>query len=550
MPDTPPAPDGPLTASERGWGVAVLVAALLSVAPALQGGFVHDDRGLIEDSPRIGDWSNFLEALGSDLFWLSGSVRPSPYWRPWVTATYFVDHALGDGAAWVFHLHNALLAVILAVLLWWLGGRRAAGAIGALLVLLHPAFVEPVANITARTDLYVAVAGVAALVCPKRWRLALLAVALGCKETAILIPALWVLQSLAGGWRKAWRDSRAGWALVAGWLVARGLLVGGRATGPPWDGWGGLPARLGTALWRIVAPGSGPRPDVDLSHLPDMGAALGLLVAAAVVGGIGWLAWRGRTWLAVGLGTVLFPLLLTAGLAGPGIRMADGLLAWSIAGAGLLLLQLPSRAVVVLAPLVGLLAVGHVQRMAVWRSPETLWSAALSATPDDPRVQLKAARVVLAEAPSRARTLAGGILAHPDPRLRREGHEVIARAWLLEPVLSAEGARDLRAALRHAADPTDREAGWACAARCVWDDAPTVSPTPDRVAVCRAAVDRGEATGDVWNTIGMLAAEAGSLDAARDAFATALELEPGRAAFRTNLELADRLLAEAGHPRD
>ena len=521
--------------SDRLWAGLVAAATALLTLPVLRLGFVHDDRSLIEHSPRVGDLATLPRALVSDLFWLSDSVRPSPYWRPWVTFTYYLDHLVGGGGPGVYHLHNGLLAVVLALVVWWAAGKRWQGAVVAGLVVLHPSFVEPVANITARTDLYVALLGTAAVVLPRRWGLVALGLALGCKETAILVPALWALQGLGRGWRSAWAESRWGWLVVGVWLVVRSLLVGGRSAGAPWEGWGGIPGRLGMALQRMVAPSGGPRPDVDLAGVPDVGMWVGGLLVVVVAGAFVALAWRRRDQVAVALAMVLGPLLLTSGLAGPGIRMADGLLAWPLVGVGLVLARLPGRGLGFLVPVVAVLAWGHSQRLAVWSSPETLWHAALVERPDDPRVQLKLGRVVLEGAPRKALLLAGPVQAHADARLRREGHELAARALLLE---REPGEDDLlREHLRAAAVADDREAGWAYGALCVWDD-----QHPGRVAVCETAIALGGATGDVWNTLGIAVAGQGDMGAARDAFAAAVALEPGRQEFKDNLARAEVLM--------
>ncbi len=520
--------------------------ALFSVAPVRGLGFVHDDRTLLENSSKVGDWSTLPQALRSDLFWLSDSVRPSPYWRPWISASYYLDHGVGGGSPQAFHVHNAILGVLLAFLVWSVAGRGRRGALASALLLLHPAFVEPLANITARTDLYVALLGLLAVFGPRRARLPAFGLALLCKETAVVIPALWVVQHLqqGRGLAEALRRCLPGFGVLVGWLALRGSLVGGRAAGPPWEGWGGLPGRLGVALLRMVAPGPGPRPDVDLSQLPDLPAAVGVGVAAALSAGLAVWAVRRRSTPALVLLTALMPLLVTTGLAGPGIRMADGLLAWPLAAMVLLVGFLPDRVAVLWLPLVAFLAVGHGARVAVWSSPETLWSAALQATPHDPRVQLKAGRVVLPHNARTALRLSSEVQQHPDPRLRREGHELAARA-LLAVDRNPDEDRLLLLHLRQAADPLDPEAGWACQARCVWDDGPTPAAVPRRRAVCEAAIAHGSATGDVWNALGILLAEAEDWPAVVHAFEQAVALDPTRREFHDNLQRARTMAASS-----
>ncbi len=524
--------------------MAVCVGAILAVLPTRTLGFVHDDRALIANSDKLGDLSTLPTALVSDLFWLSDGVRPSPYWRPWISLSYYLDHLLGDGEAWAFHLHNGLLAVLLALVIWLSCGRGGRGALVAGLVLLHPAFVEPVANVTARTDLYVALLGTVAVLWRSRFGTPALVLALLCKETAVLIPLIWMLQDLGTGERvlHSLRRAGRGLGLVAGWLGLRALFVGGRATGALWEGWGGIPGRLGVAAQRLAAPGPGPRPDVDLSHLSPLPASVGLLVSVSLAAVCIWVARRSGSRVGVALAMVLGPLVLTAGLAGPNIRMADGLLAWALVGVGLLLGQLPRPALACLVPVVAVLAAGHQARVRVWQSPETLWRAALAATPEDPRVQLKAGRIALQTRPRAALALSRPIQSHPDARLRREGHELASRA-LFAAQRSAEDDALLRTHLRAAAQPQDAEAGWACQARCVWDDLPGDAQAATRADVCLAAVALGHASGDVWNTLGILRAQQGDLQQAEIAFANAVALEPDRPVFEQNLAEARRLSA-------
>ena len=187
-----------------------------------------------------------------------------------------------------------------------------------------------------------------------------------------------------------------------------------------------------------------------------------------------------------------------------------------------------------MVPVLVLFAVGQVDRIAVWQSPETLWTAALNANPDDPRVQLKTGRVRLAHQPAEALRLSEDAWSHPDTRIQREGHELAARALLLLPNVA-------HAAIRHhltlAADMDDPEAGWACAARCVWDE--TAS---NRWQMCQTAVNREAATGDVYNTMGVIRASEQDLLGAQDWFALAVQTEPHRSEFQDNLAKADRLL--------
>ena len=508
---------------------------MLVAAATLTLGFVHDDRALLEDNARLGDLSTLPSALLHDLFWLAdGQVRPSPYWRPFVTLSYYVDQRVGGGTAWAFHLGNAVGFVGLALAALRAYGGRAAGALAVGVALLHPLFAEPLSNITARTDLYLALFGTLALLAPKGWRLVPLALALGCKEVAVIIPALFFMQERTQGkdTRSAMRSALPAGLVVGAFVLVRQLLVGGRSAGPPWEGWAAMPARLVHALGRLIWPGAGPRPDLDLEHLTHLPTAAGLALAIVVIVLPLWLAHRSK--LAVPLAITLWPTLMTAGLVSPGLRYADGFAAWPLVGVGWMLARLPRPWMWMMGPLVCIFAAGQSERIAVWTSPDTLWTAALDANPQDPRVQLKTGRVRLAEQPAEALRLSEGARSHPDARIQREGHELAARALLLLPD-APETA--IRHHLTIAADMDDLEAGWACAAACVWDDTAT-----NRWQMCETAVARDAATADVYNTMGVMRAGEQDLRGARDWFALAVEAEPERSEFRDNLAKAERLL--------
>ncbi len=56
----------------------------------------QDDRLLVEGSRLLPEVGTLKQALLRDLFWLAeGKARVSPYWRPLVSASYYLDHAVG-----------------------------------------------------------------------------------------------------------------------------------------------------------------------------------------------------------------------------------------------------------------------------------------------------------------------------------------------------------------------------------------------------------------------------------------------------------------------
>ncbi len=192
------------------------------------------------------------------------------YWRPVKALTYGLDHQIGGGAAWAYHLSNLWLhaAACLALLLFV---RRAAGerwpGLAEALALLQataPLHVEAVAWISARSDVLVAGFGLLAAWALLRARYATtvarvagfrllsglgVVMAIGSKETGLVMAVFLGLVSLLvpdGN-----RPGRLGRLLAECWLP--GLLAAGLV------GWrllvvadiqlGGLGSRAGLGTW-------------------------------------------------------------------------------------------------------------------------------------------------------------------------------------------------------------------------------------------------------------------------------------------------------------
>lgn len=517
---------------------------------ALFHGFVHDDQALLEGSHRLADLSTLPTALTHDLFWLAdGAVRPSPYWRPLVVLSYYLDRAIGGGAAWTFHATN----LVLLALLGWLALRGVEGRwrrLGVLLLCLgHPMQVEVAQNITARTDLLAAIFGVLAA---RRAGLAgagLTLLALLSKEVALVVPLVAALAATAEG------DGRRGrWlphALVAlGWLAVRGALVAGFGVAPEdrglptLDGTLEAPARvlfyLGRLLW--------PLHPVAARALPEPGLPL-IILGWAIVAGMGLAlarALRDRRPLAGDLATLLLPLLPVSGLMASPVRYAEGFLCWPVFGLSRLLSRIaPPQALVALAlPCVALSAAA----VPAWRDEAHLWQAARAAYPDDPLVAGKYGRAMLSLDPAASRAaLSQALAGETDPRRLRELHAALGRLDL--------DAGDWRAAVPHlriAARPDDVEATWALAARCqaeAGERLPADAEIPSLREVCAEAARRVPDDPGLWDAVGVEAVSRGDLDAAGRAFDAALALAPDRAQTRQNRRALQELRAgSAGQP--
>jgi hypothetical protein len=240
-------------------GAAVL--ALVLHAGALGHGFVGDDHYLIERNPalrgpgalaaalRPGGWGAAADAWNREV-----NAR---FYRPTVIAWFVADQRIfGDGPRG-FHLMSLLGhaagAVLAGLVLARLARSRLVGALGALLFAAHAVHTEAVSMITYRSTIAEGLFVLAALACEgaardaarraarRAWRAAGCAaavLALGAKETAVMLPALVVLLHLSprgvgparsGGLRAALVAALPYAALAAATLALRAAtaLAGG-----------------------------------------------------------------------------------------------------------------------------------------------------------------------------------------------------------------------------------------------------------------------------------------------------------------------------------
>lgn len=539
-------------------GLGVLCLALVALVYGRSLGFelVHDDRLLLTGA-RVADLSTLPQALGRDLFWLAGGeVRPSPYWRPVVVATYYFDHAWSGGAAWAGRLTNLVLLATLGVLVARRAGSWLAAVVAATLVIAHPMQVEAAVNITARTDLLAALFGTLAVFSSGPLGAGATALALGSKEVAVVIPLAAALRArLRGEGASAWVPHTL---VTAGWLAARQLLVArwevaaADGGGLSVDGLTHLGSRLSLYLGRLVLPLDpvAARALPEPSLLLDLSGVAALVIAALLVLRRG--AGRGDSRL--GLALVFLPLLPVSGLLSSDVRYAEGFLCWPLVGLALVAGAAPrrTRAPLLVVAVVG--ALSAARHVPTWSSEATLWEDAWARRPGDPVVGLKLARDRV------ARSRVGRVAADPwpplhaalaaerDPRRQREAH-ALAAALLIDRGRTAEALFHLRVA----ADPADPEAGWALASRCVLEVAEGDADPSELRAICGAALESTQDDPDLWNGAGIEAARRGDLVTATERFERAVALEPGRAAFGDNLERAraaalDRSLDEGSAP--
>ena len=192
--------------------LVVALAALMAYAGTLAFDFVWDDTLLIQRSHQLHLWSDLWTALTSH-FWAEVQER-SQYYRPVVTASFFLDLKLWGLNPLGFHLTNVLahMAVSLAVLALarrLTGSEPAAGGAG-LLFALHPLHTESVAFVSGRTDILAALGVLLAVLGYAHSRdtgrrgpwigsLVAFALALGAKEVAVTLPFVLALYDWTQG---------------------------------------------------------------------------------------------------------------------------------------------------------------------------------------------------------------------------------------------------------------------------------------------------------------------------------------------------------------
>lgn len=514
-----------------GAAIALFAWALVLYGRALGYGFVYDDVVLIAENPALAELGTLPEALRHELFHFAEGRRATPYWRPTVTLSYYVDHLVGGGAPWAFHLTNLLSLTALGLGLWRLiitrWGQAWAWAV-TLLFMAHPLQVEGAVNVAGRTDLLCAAALIWTVQARSAAAVALgTLVACGAKELGALAPALVALLGPPGAWRFA-----AG--VVGLWLAARGLVLSAEVlepTGPTARSVAEAGARASWLITRMFTP-TALAPGLTLPEVSVAEAVLGWL---GVLGLTGLGLWRGGPGARAGLVLLVAPLLAVGGLATSKLRYGETLLVLPLLGLALILaeaLRGAGRAAIgaalTLAVACGLVGAGRVPE---WADERSLWSAAHARLPDDPLIRLNLARATLNERPEEAERLLRDA-RHPDPRAQREIDATLARALLL---LNRE-AEALPRLL--AASAPDEEALWATSAACVLIPAGSPAGRRDGETLCGWALRFAPDDAALHNGLGLHRAAAGDLLGARDAFSRAVSLAPTQPAYKKNLELA------------
>lgn len=141
---------------------AILIIFAISIfiySNTLKNGFVYDDEDTIVNNQFIRDLHNLPYLAGKNYFPLSGERS----YRPIVTLTYFVDHAVFGLKPWGYHLTNVLLHAVNGILLFifltlFLGNKGQGVRVGqpliaSLIFATHPILTEAINAVSFREDL-------------------------------------------------------------------------------------------------------------------------------------------------------------------------------------------------------------------------------------------------------------------------------------------------------------------------------------------------------------------------------------------------------------
>lgn len=302
---------------------SVLLLALASSAIGIVNGFTYDDVYVVEQNPMMkylhGWWHVFRLS-----YWPKSAGGDG--YRPLTILAFRLEAAVGHLSPVAFHATNIVLYMVASLLVFVLARRVLplwAAWVAAALFAVHPVHVEAVANVVGQSELWVAVAILAAVILYLRdrsrgplrlstalWILLLYAAACFAKEHGIVLPGLLVAAELtvlsddAGLLERArrLRPFYLGMAAVGlAFLAARGAVLsdhslGGFAPFTPFailhitpadrvlTAIGVVPEWLRLFFWPARLSADYGPPDVDIAQGPSVSQIPGLLLLIAVVG--------------------------------------------------------------------------------------------------------------------------------------------------------------------------------------------------------------------------------------------------------------------------
>lgn len=314
-------------------------AVVLGVAVYLRsvaGPFIWDDSILIEQLKQHtsrGLWGIFTSGF------LFRTIGPGvDFYRPLITISFLVDTALWRDNTIGFHLVNLLfhaISILGVALLTWLTLRSRVAALGAaFLFAVHPAHTESVAWVSGRTDVMCAaflVSGACAYLAYRERRrtgflilsLALVLMALLCKELALLAPVLFALLAWVAGerdYRRLIVDALPFAILAGAFFAIRSIVLpASPASGSAWP----LATRAGIVAYSLykhfqmmLLPHTA---QIAYSETMDKAVAPGNFIALLCILVLAASLWSNRHWSRVpffGIAWFLLTIVPVSGVAG------------------------------------------------------------------------------------------------------------------------------------------------------------------------------------------------------------------------------------------
>ncbi len=401
--------------------LAVFAVAVALYLPTVRYQYVQDDRAIIVANPAAHSVGAAIRAF-AEPYWPAPSE--AGLYRPATIVAFAIDWELSGGQAGWFHLANALLHGLVAVLVVIVLARwlPPAGALVAGLVFaVHPVHSEAVAGLVSRAELLCAVGILGAVLAARReqWALVIVlsALAMLSKEHGVVVGVVilldewlnpetgrrmpkWVYGTLALltiGYLAIWyRVGRAGAADVAAPFIGAGVLA---------RLWIALPANLRAAellFWPQDLSADYSPAVIPVRNMISLAAVLGSIVVVGVVA-LGF--WCRRRAPALSFAAFLAALskLPTSNLLFPsGIVLAERdlylavLLPGVLAGMGMVWAErhwTRPKALALAGLLVVLLAGRTLLRLPSWRDNRVFLVTLLSDHPESYRANESAAAV-------------------------------------------------------------------------------------------------------------------------------------------------------------
>lgn len=391
----------------------VVLLAAVPFLPVLDGPFLYDDSAYVVENHQVTQPRHALESLTTP--YPPGGAKQALY-RPLVTLSYALDHALAGLNATVFHLTNTVLhvAASLAVLFLLRAWIPSVAAWAAMLFAVHPVHTEAVSWIVGRAELLCALFVLVALrLATSRPLLASGALFLGLlsKEMAISAPLLLCLPVVFLGTRfERCRAALVGFTLallvylgiragVLGWLTPQG--------DKRYFSEAALIERVPSmclayaeylrfALWPAGLSVDHPWPGLPTWSTPRAGVGLVLVVALCA---FSWKLRRRQPWLPVAVAWFFVALLPVSHLFPLGATTAERFLYLPSVGAcvaiAALLRLIRARRVGAgaLALLVLVSGIMTVRRNQVWRDEERFYLAATASSPGNATLKNNLGRI-------------------------------------------------------------------------------------------------------------------------------------------------------------